>query len=216
LPTQHDRQAVVGDEEPRGKIRGTLHFDHIGFALRSFRLSDIRVGDGEARGRAREHAEQQTREILLRLHHARAQHHLLLLRRRRGHARTRRRRNGTRDQYQRVANESRRHGTGVLRGKFIAARILVGQLGLDLEFDWDEVLAANLAGAAGDDEGLDGGDLRSPPSAARAAASTLSAVLPCARPGAWRPPIQIKTNVTLASTDTNRRIGAGSFEVPVT
>ena len=119
----------------------------------------------------------------------------------------RRRRDRPRDQHQRVADEAGRDRAGVLRGKFIAPRILVGQLGLDLELDRHQVLAAHLARAAGGDERLDAGDLRL---AAERGAGRGHHAVGGARLRKARRLIGPETNQDSCDsgrTETNRRIG---------
>ena len=126
---------------------------------------------------------------------------------------TRRGRDRPRDQHQRIADESRRDRTGILRGKLISPRILVGQLGLDLELDRHQVLAANLARAAGGNERLDAGDLRF--AAERGARRGHHAVggARLRKPGKLSAPRQTKTVATVPRTGTNRRIDAGSLDL---
>ena len=220
LPTQHDRQAGLGlNEQPRREIRRAFHVDHIGLALRRFGLADIRIGHRESRASCRRTCRAAIARSPASIASGAARNCASIIpgggagAPGRGGGGT-----GRGISTSSIADESGRSGAGVLRGKFIAPRIFVGQLGLDLELDRDQVLAAHLARAAGGDEGLDAGDLRVAAEGGPGGRQPASALRAESRGG----PVQTRSTratprqITRPANETselatNRRIGAGSL-----
>src|SRR5262249_48657784 len=135
--------------------------EDVGFPFGCLALGDVAELERETRERHGEHAEREPCEVLLddeeplcgRHHHHRGP---AAARWRPAAARSSRRR---RLWQQRVADEPGRRRVCVLRREFVLADVTIRQLAVDLELDRNEVVAAELTGAAGGDERLHGGEL---------------------------------------------------------
>ena len=149
------------DEQPRGKVSRALDVQHVGFALRRFRLCHVTECHRKPRKRSREHAKRQPGEVLLHVREPRFACGFQTGRRRwrrstRSLWRRGRRQRGHWELDQLLAIESDGRRLAFLRGDFVFADVFVRQLDRDLELDRNQVLAADLPRAAGGDDGFHG------------------------------------------------------------
>src|ERR1041385_1769305 len=139
---------IALDDETRGEVARSRDIEDVGLSLRRFTFREVLECQRIRRERRGERADHQAGEVLFDAGEAL---------RGRLRWRTASACRGCRIEQQLLANESGDARICILRRDLVLADELVRQLAVDLEFDGDKVVAANLTRAARGVERGDGG-----------------------------------------------------------
>jgi hypothetical protein len=144
------------DEQADREVGRPLYVNHVSLALRRLGLARVCEGDGIGTERGGKHPKREPHEVLLDAIDPRFAYGILLCGGRSGRSLA----SGGRRRRRRLLNEvagieADRRRSAFLRGDLILPDVFVRQLADDFELDRDEIVAADLPGAASRHEAPD-------------------------------------------------------------